>query len=105
MATITIGGRELDVRPATLGFVRRALLPWKKSAPVFEEPADLAAAADLEAAIIDWQVAGALLYIGHNDGITADWLLEHVRDAGELLRELARASGQTEPAPGEAARP
>jgi len=29
MATVTIGGRELDVKPSTLGFLKRKLLPAK----------------------------------------------------------------------------
>jgi len=67
MATVRIGDRELDVKPATLGFLKRKVIPWQATM----------SAAEGEAAI-DQIAAGFLLYVGHNEGVTADWLLENL---------------------------
>jgi hypothetical protein len=95
VATVRIGERDLDVKVATLGFVKHKLIPARKA---LQEAAD-------ESATIDAIVGLILPYVEHNEGVTAEWLLEHLpAEPHETLRECARASGQKvkEPSPGEA---
>jgi hypothetical protein len=102
MATVEIGGRTLDVRPATCGFVRRrAELGHKLKAAK-----DDVEAADTVAEIL-------MHYLGHNDGVTPAWLLDVVpwyqdfSEPFETLMRCAEAAGQKpeRPTPGEAPRP
>jgi hypothetical protein len=110
MATITLGGRELDVKPATLGFLKREILPWKRDTPkrVPGTELDIGGIADLEEEIINWRVRGLLLYLGHNTGVDATWIEDHVVDVEAAVTKVIAAAGQ-EPAPkatpGEAPRP
>lgn len=96
MASVTIGGRELSVKPATLGFVRHKLIPARKRmADAGSDEATCDALAEL-----------LLVYVGHNEGVTLEWIFDNVpMGAGDLLRECAEASGQKLAAPGEAVRP
>ena len=96
MATITIGGRELQLRPdaGTLGFERNKLIPWQKK---------LFAARDGEV-VVDTIVEGILLYV---EGVDADWILSHVKstEVKDVLGSCAEAAGRKAGAPGEAEGP
>ena len=92
MPKIKIAGRELVVAPATLGFVKRKLLPWK---------AKISASMD-EIAAIDSSVEGILLYLG--DQVDAAWVEANIVDPGKTLTMLREAAGQVG-ASGEAAGP
>lgn len=96
MATIEIGGRKLEVAKPTLGFMKKRRLPWLKSF----DPATTD-----EAGAIDHTVEGLFLYLGHNEGVTREWLEENA--TAETLPEVMRLShpGAAPAAPGEAARP
>lgn len=96
MATVRIGELDLDVKRATLGFLKKKLTPARKVLSAAGED-------DMPDAL-----AGLVhCYVGHNEGVTADWLLEALpADPSAIIRELIVASGQkvAEPKPGEAAR-
>lgn len=80
MSAITIGGRVLDVPRETLGFRKHKLLPWRASAMEVKDPA-----ADIEV-----MLDGILLFVGHHDGVTREWLEDHA--TGDTLIECMRAS-------------
>lgn len=93
MATIRIGDRDLDVADATIGF-------WKR-----------VKALSGGNATVD-NVAGLIFEaVGHNDGITREWLEDHLPMNSDKLRakfdELLVANGlqvkEEAPAEGEAA--
>lgn len=97
MGTVTIGGRELAVKqqgePGGLGLLKKTTLASQKLAGSTPEtyPDN---AADL-----------VLCYVGHNDGVTAEWLQEQLpADVGEVLRAYILASGG-KVSEGEAQRP
>jgi len=82
MATVNIGGRDLDVKPATLGFLKRKVIPWQATM----------ATAEGEAAI-DQVVTGFLLYLLPADGVDADWLLANLpAESAELFKAVVAAS-------------
>jgi len=86
MATVRIGDRELDVKPATLGFLKKKLLPAQEAID--------AAGNDAPDRIADL----ILLYVGHNDGVDRDFILDHVpADPYGTLIALSRAAGQRVP--------
>ena len=96
MGTITLGGRELAVQPMprTLGSIKWRVR-WRER---FAAEKDLGAQVDLRAEYL-------LRYLGHNEGVTADWLLDNVPDdARETMAAVRRAAGE-DAAPGEASRP
>lgn len=86
MAAIHIGGRDLDVRAQTLGMVKHKLRPWR-AADVKDDGHEDHAAAFFH------------IYVGHNDGVTLDWLLDNLpADAAaltKLMREVVIAAGST----------
>lgn len=97
MATVRIGDRDLEVKLATLGFLKRKLLPARKA---------LLAANEEETP--DRIVAIIYCYVGHNEGITEEWLLDNVPvDPSSIMRACIVASGQQprEAAAGEAVSP
>src|SRR3954471_23375567 len=100
MATVTIGDRVLDVKPATLGFLRNKVAPVRKK--IADVQGDDAAFCDAAA---DWILA----YVGHNDGITREWILDNVSaNPFDVIRACTIASGQKlkeADKTGEAARP
>ena len=97
MASVTIGGRSLDVwnrqTPGSLGKMKavahaEAALAAAKGAANFDAIADLVAC-----------------YVGHNEGVTVEWLLTVLPlDCMETLSACIRASG-SEVAAGEAKSP
>lgn len=96
MATVKIGDRDLEVRPATLGFLRHKLVPARKAL----------SAAQTDEAIVDAMANLVFVYVGHNDGITLEWIFDHApANTADLLRECLVASGQKVASKGEAARP
>jgi hypothetical protein len=102
MGTVMLGGRTLDVKPATMGFVRRKFLPALDELQTKEEWAPI-----------------LLLYLGHNEGVTAEWLEDELMlnplpdrqdlppDGLTFLKQCMAAAGQKviEPKPGEAQSP
>ena len=102
MPTVTIGGRVLETLPVAhpsaqgyLGWRKHKLLPWRKAAlAVVGEEADIEAAFD-----------GILLIVGHNEGVTREWVEANATatSLGECLR-AAQGLGQDAPT-GEAASP
>jgi hypothetical protein len=101
MATVNIAGVDLDVRPATLGFLRNSTIPWK----------DRLRSAQTEAEAVDATVEGFLLWIGHNPGVNAAWVLENIpEDSREVMERIRTAGGlaaaeNAKSAAGEAKRP
>lgn len=96
MATVRVGDRDLDVRPATLGFLRHKLVPARKRL----------VAAEGEESGIDAVANILFVYLGHNEGVTLEWIFDHApADPSALLRDCLTASGQKVAAPGEAERP
>jgi len=97
MAKVTIGGRALDVRPRTLGFVRTHLLPWKKK--MRETTTD--------EEVHQLTVAGFLMFLDHNVGVDEAFILDNVNedDVARLFREVMAAAGVKETAAGEAKGP
>ena len=93
MATVTIGGRQLDVKQTTLGMLKAQ-----------DRMAARAREAKSGSELADLIVEELLLYVGHNEGVTADWLLDHVQFRGGLAAVRA-AAGQEPAPPGEAPRP
>jgi hypothetical protein len=92
MATVTIAGCTLAVAPATLGFVKKKLLPWKARLPEGTS----------EAEVLAWAVDGILLYLG--DQVDAAWVDDHIVSPTKLLEVLRVAAGQEGPS-GEALGP
>lgn len=92
MPKLTIAGRELEVRPATLGFLKKQLRPWRqKYVDTFtEEQAEA------------WFAEGVALYLGEQ--VDVAWLDANVVDPAKFLRALAAAAGMTG-ASGEVASP
>lgn len=64
MATIKIGGRDLDVKPATVGFWARTTEFGRKAA------ANELQGSEVITASVDLIVEA----VGHNDGVTREWL-------------------------------
>lgn len=96
MATVRIGDRDLEVKPITLGFVKHKVLPAKKRVE--------ASTKDEEA--IDAMVAFVKIYVGHNEGVTDEWLLDNVpENAWPLIALCRKAGGQPDAPPGEAKSP
>jgi hypothetical protein len=96
MATVRIGDRDLDVKPSSLGFLKRKLLPAKAAV----------LAAKTEEETIDAVVSVLLLYVGHNPGIDAEWLLDNVpENPSETVAAVTAAAGQKAGPPGEAKSP
>src|SRR5712664_2471692 len=98
MATVKIGDRDLDVwdRQAPGGLGRTKKLILAHAALAEASPADVP---DKLAAIV-------LCYVGHNDGVTLDWLLDNLpTDCGELLQQCITTSGGKVSKPGEAGSP
>ena len=98
MATINLGGRDLAVKhqqePGGLGLQKALALANKK----------LASSSEFDYA----DNAAALLacYVGHNEGVTTDWLLEQLpADCSEILRRCIVASGGKLTQPGEGLSP
>ena len=82
MATVRIADRDLEVRRATLGFVKKSLIPWQKAMAIAEDEA-----------AIDQIVAGFLLYLLPSDGVDADWLLANLpAESAELFKAVVAAS-------------
>ena len=97
MAKVTIGDRELDVKQATLGFLKKKLIPARKALVEASEE-------DTPDRMVDL----VFCYVGHNDGVTREWLLDVLpADPTEIVRAVISASGQKVGTvqPGEAARP
>lgn len=98
MATITIGGRVLEVRPLNLKTLRVVLprLDELRSGSL-----DVAAQVD---AILDMAMPALARC---NEGVTREWLEEEISvdQIPEILRVLGTASGLTQVAPGEAPSP
>lgn len=98
MGQVTIGGRALEVKQQQgeggLGLLKRTALAGEKlAASSGKDYPD--AAADLVAC-----------YVGHNEGVTRDWLLERLpADCAEVLRDCIVASGGKVADPGEAKGP
>lgn len=96
MNKVTIGTRELEVKRSNLRFKKEFDLPWKKAVR--------AAKSDEE--MVDLWVDGFMMYVGHNEGVDAAFLLDNLPDnPGELFLQVRIASGQKVAAPGEAASP
>ena len=93
MPNVTIGGKSLDVKPATVGFMLDTLLPYEEAGKKIAEGGDTRA-------IVEHGIAGILLFIGHNDGIDAAWLKAHVVSIGATLALVQKAAGE-EAKPGE----
>ena len=95
MATITLGGRVLEVRPATLGMLKHEMPRWHAKLTGAKTPEDFAEAVLDEA---HW-------HLGANEGVTREWLLEHIpRKVAPWLLRLREAADR-EAAPGEASGP
>ncbi len=93
MATVRIGEKDLEVKPATLGFLKHKLIPWRKR---------LAETTD-EVAFLDLIVDGIGLYVG--DQVSREWLEEHLpASAHEVLSACAEASGLSRGTPSTAAK-
>lgn len=88
MATVTIGGRELAVwsrkEPGSLGKLKRAIVAER-------------ALQMCEVETMPDAIAGlVLVYVGHNEGVTQDWLLEQLpADASDVLRDCVAATRST----------
>jgi hypothetical protein len=95
VATVLVDGRELDVKPARLGLLK-VLLPAQRKRE------DAIAAKD-DATMVHATAEILFAYLGHNEGITVAWLLEHapVRPS-QLILECMKAAGQEVAAAGEA---
>jgi hypothetical protein len=95
MPTIKLGGRELKVRPATLGMLKRDLIPLRAKLQASQTEEDT----------IDVVLDQLLVYLGRNEGVTADWLLDNTpADAHDLLARVREAAGH-EASTGEALSP
>ena len=93
MATVTIGGRVLDVKPCTVGMWKRKLRPYQKDVGTLDDDAAVDRTVDL-----------LLAFVGHNEGVTAEWLDEQLpMPPHPVLAEVLRASGLQGAKPGEAA--
>ena len=113
MVKITIGGRDLDVVPESLGFERKKLNPWRaknrdalaRLMAAEGETAAAAAAAELRALSIE----GLLIYLEQNDGVSAEWLEDFIpMDPDEqeaLLWRVLVAAGRKRPPPPAAGAP
>jgi len=89
MATVKIGDKELVVRGATLGFLKK-LLPAKRKMREAEAADDDARKVDALAELIH-------CYVGEpvNEGITVEWLLENLpMDPTSIMGEIFGAAGQ-----------
>lgn len=96
MATVTIGGRELSVPHTTLGVLKKRLIPARRAV----------AEATTEEASIDALVELILVYVGHNAGVDAEFILDNVPgDPRSLIAACVAASGQQVAPAGEAPRP
>lgn len=97
MASITIGGRVLEVRPLNLKTLR-IVLPRLDALNV-----GLTGDAQIDALL---DLALPALARG-NEGVTREWLEEElaVAQVPELLRVISEASGLAKAAPGEAPSP
>ncbi len=96
MARVHIGGLDLEVKQATLGFLKRKLIPARK--------AMIAAGED---DMPDRLAELVFVYVEGNEGVNVEWLLNALpADPASIIRELIVASGQKviEQKPGEAAR-
>ena len=96
MAKVRIGGLDLEVKQATLGFLKRKLIPARKK---------LAAAGEDD--MPDRLAELVYCYLEGNEGVDVQWLLDALpADPAAIIRELIVASGQKviEQKPGEAAR-
>lgn len=83
MPTVNIGGRDFDVKPATLGFLKRKLMPARKA---------LAAASEEETP--DRLAELIHCYVGHN-GVTVEELLDLLpADPRQVMLDCIVASGQ-----------
>lgn len=95
MATVLVDGRELDVKPARLGLLK-VLLPAQRKREEAIEAKDDATMVHATAEIL-------FAYLGHNEGITVQWLLDHgPLKAAMLILECMKAAGQEVAAAGEA---
>lgn len=101
MPRVNVGGRELEVRPATLGFVKRTWRPLRDR--LIAEQGRVEGLAQISEEDGD-QVAGLLVdavlaFVGHNEGVTREWVEDQMPlDQGPiraLLRMLTDASGLT----------
>lgn len=85
MATITIAGRTLDVADCSIGF-------WKRMRGLNEKSMDEA---------VDAGVALFFEVLSHNDGVTKEWLEDHLPMRKEIfaakLNELLVAGGLMSP--------
>ena len=95
MATITLGGRVLEVRPATLGMLKHEVPAWAAKLSAAKTPEEF-----IEAILDE-----AMWHLGANEGVTRDWLLEHIpRKVAPWLTRLREAADR-ETEPGEASGP
>jgi hypothetical protein len=97
VATVRIGERDLEVKKATLGFLKHKLIPARKRLNTANEEEMPDRVAEL-----------VLCYVDGNEGVDRDWLLDNLpADPSEAIRDCIVASGQTPKAAsaGEAARP
>jgi hypothetical protein len=86
MATVRIGGKDLDVRPTTLGFIKRKLVPAQNAVDAVES----------EIAKAEKFIEMILLFVGHNEGVTPEWLEDAIPISGyaQLAKDCAIAGGQ-----------
>lgn len=85
MATINIGGRDLDVKECTIDLWREKYRPYQKA--VFEltraskdsdaavENADFL---DREDKWLDLVIELVIAFAGHNEGVTREWLVKNM---------------------------
>lgn len=94
MATVRIGDKDLDVKPTTLGFIKRKLLPAQRA--LDEAKGDIEGGERL--------IELLHLYVGHNEGASIEWLEDviPISDYARLAKECPVAAGQ-QARPGEAA--
>lgn len=87
MPNVTIGGRSLDVKQATVGFMLDVLLPYE------EQGKEVSASGDTRK-IVEHGISGLLLFIGHNAGIDAAWVKAHVVSLPATLALVQKAAGE-----------
>lgn len=98
MATVKIGGRVLEVRQMTLGMVKREIMPRTQKMKSATTAGDM----------VDLIIEELVMFLGHNEGVTVDWLLDNVSSAkAQSLMAAVRAAAdeEAEPSQGEAPRP
>lgn len=97
MATIEIAGRKLEVKPATIRIWKDQWVPYKADVALIEASKD-------EVKLVERAIDLMLVFIGHNDGVTKEWILDNATWPLPLDDVLTAAGlRKKDPAPGEGA--